>query len=198
MESQEIVLTKETGNKIINILYDENCENIRITVEHSSIIYANDLRYSKRYNNDFDNYGLSELFEEFGIEANNMHSLLENEEFNKKYYWKCVNYNRHSNIILKVSETTDDLFADLFGLWTIEKAELSKNDNMTLMAEGEINDLEKYLNGEMYRYEIYNKDNHYLPSEYKNHFEPLEAIYGFTSIDSALDYAEYEINYEII
>ena len=156
------------------------------------------MRYSNRYNNDFDNYGLSELFEEFGIEANNMHSLLKNEEFNKKYYWKCVNYNRHSNIILKVSETTDDLFADLFGLWTIEKAELSENDNMTLMAEGEINDLEKYLNGEMYRYEIYNKDNHYLPSEYKKHFEPLEEIDGFTSIDSALDYAEYIINYEII
>jgi hypothetical protein len=193
MENKEIILTKETGNKIINILYDDDCENIRITVDHSSIIYANDLRYSNRYYNDFDNYGLSELFEEFGIEANYMHSLLENEEFNKKYYWKCINYNRHSNIVLKVSETTDDFFADLFGLWTIEKTCISENDNIALMAEGEINDLEKYLNGEMYRYEIYNKDEHYLPSEYRNHFEPLEAIGSFTSIDSALDDAKYMI-----
>lgn len=170
------------GHKI-NVYYDEFAESPRAW-DNLSMIYSN----SRRYNPD--NLDIYDLMREIGIsEFPGFDAILERMEHDYIAYRVCVV--DHSYVALSLSSPVPNPYmgfdSGTLGIIAVSKDAVRREykvkritkkirEKVESIFEGELNTLEKYINGEVYGYMIDDGD--------------MDSCWGFYSMEHAIEEAK--------
>ncbi len=166
----------------INVYYDEDSESPR-TWDNLSMIYSN----SRRYNPD--KLDIDDLMNEIGIsEFPGFDALLQRMEHDYIAYRVCIV--DHSYVALSLNRPVLNPYmgfdSGTFGIIAVSKdavrceykvKRITKKirEKVESIFEGELNALEKYMNGEVYGYMI---------------DDGMDSCWGFYSMDDAIEEAK--------
>lgn len=164
----------------INVYYDEYAESPR-TWDNLSMIYSNSRRYSP------DKLDIDDLMREIGIsEFPGFDALLQRMEHDYIAYRVCIV--DHSYVALSLNRPVPNPYmgfdSGTFGIIAVAKDAVRREykvkritkkirEKVEAVFEGELNTLQKYMNGEVYGYMIDDGD--------------MDSCWGFYSIDDAIE-----------
>lgn len=167
----------------INVYYDEDSESPR-TWDNLSKIYSNSRRY------DPDNLDIDDLMREIGIsEFPGFEAILNRMEHDYIAYRVCIV--DHSWVSLSLDEPVPNPYmgfdSGTFGIIAVSKEAVRREykvkritkkirEKVEAIFEGELNALEKYINGEVYGYMIDKGE--------------VDSCWGFYSIEEAIEEAK--------
>ena len=174
----------------INIDYDPSPENPR-EWDDLSTIYSNSRRY------DFDGHSIEELIQEVGGDIYD--NVIPWDLIGKKYYYRKVWMYDHSGITVRTAEENPwgnmgymAWDSGLAGVIVVDKKAAKKEWDTDTKAraekwlDGEIANLDTYVRGEIYGYEVLDEDG--------NEFD---SCWGFYDLDECIAEAKGYVDYEV-
>ena len=174
----------------INIDYDPSPESPR-EWDDLSTIYSNSRRY------DFDGHSIEELIQEVG--GNIYDNVIPWDLIGKKYYYRKVWMYDHSGITVRTAEESPwgnmgymAWDSGLAGVIVVDKKAAKKEWDTDTKAraekwlDGEIANLDTYVRGEIYGYEVLDEDG--------NEFD---SCWGFYDLDECIAEAKGYVDYEV-
>ena len=174
----------------INIDYDPSPESPR-EWDDLSTIYSNSRRY------DFDGHSIEELIQEVG--GNIYDNVIPWDLIGKKYYYRKVWMYDHSGITVRTAEENPwgnmgymAWDSGLAGVIVVDKKAAKKEWDTDTKAraekwlDGEIANLDTYVRGEIYGYEVLDEDG--------NEFD---SCWGFYDLDECIAEAKGYVDYEV-
>lgn len=174
----------------INIDYDPSPESPR-EWDDLSTIYSNSRRY------DFDGHSIEELIQEVGGDIYD--NVIPWGLIGKKYYYRKVWMYDHSGITVRTAEENPwgnmgymAWDSGLAGVIVVDKKAAKKEWDTDTKAraekwlDGEIANLDTYVRGEIYGYEVLDEDG--------NEFD---SCWGFYDLDECIAEAKGYVDYEV-
>ena len=173
----------------INIDYDPSPESPR-EWDDLSTIYSNSRRY------DFDGHSIEELIEDVG--GNVYDNVIPWDLIAKKYYYRKVWMYDHSGVTVRTGESNPwgsgwmAWDSGLAGVIVVNKKQAKKEwpkdtkQRAEKWLDGEIQNLDTYVRGEIYGYVIENEDG-----------EEVDSCWGFYDKDECIAEAKGYVDYEV-
>lgn len=181
------------GGYRIELHYDENPETPR-NWDNLGTLYSNSRSY------DFDGHSITELIEDVG--GSRYDNVIPWDLIGKKYYYLKVWIYDHSGITLRTGEsnpwgsgyTSWDSY--LYGVIVCDKKKACKEygykrackalqEKVEKYLDGEIDDLDKWVSGEIYGFRTFDADDN-----------EIDSCWGFYSEEEAIEEAKSMVDYD--
>lgn len=185
---ENMIQTIKHKGYTIGIDYDPSPESPR-EWDDLSTIYSNSRRY------DFDGHSIEELIEDVG--GNVYDNVIPWDLIAKKYYYRKVWMYDHSGVTVRTGESNPwgsgwtAWDSGLAGVIVVDKKQAKKEwpkdtkQRAEKWLDGEIQNLDTYVRGEIYGYVIENEDG-----------EEVDSCWGFYDKDEAINDAKGFVDYE--
>lgn len=190
---KEALSTIEHKGKTIKTYYDEDNFNPRKEYDNLGVIYSNGRTFNP------DGKSIEELIEAAGVDADEV-TVVPWDAIAKKFIYLKVWIYEHSLVALRTGDSNPfscPWDSGLAGVIAITKEQARKEyrvkrltkkviESIQSAMEGEIEELEHYMNGEKYRYEILDENG-----------DEWDACGNFLEEEAAIDEAKGCIDYAV-